>query len=260
MFRFPVIRTSASALLAAALLAGCGGGAEAEKRETLTINFPSRSGSYRTDQAYVTLQGTSFKPAYVAGPTPVWLQCTLTRAYGVSLVDNVGGVAGAPVAGEAIWTGGGLDCQGLDAFWRFIDLPVAPGENRITVTAREGHRWGSADVVIERIADVTPPTVPGVYPSDGATGVDRATAVSAEFSEPMDEASLDATTMRVVPTAGGAAVPGTVSWWLPARRAEFHVGAALQPATSYTVEIAGARDASGVALAAPVRWSFTTAP
>jgi Bacterial Ig-like domain len=260
MFRSPVVRVVSAAHLAAALLCACGGGGEPDRRETLTINVPSKSGSYRTDQAYVTLQGTSFKPAYVDGPTPVWLQCTLTDAYRVSLVDTVGGLAGAPVAGEAIWTGGGVACQGLDTFWRFIDLPIAPGENRITVTAREGRRWGSADIVIERIRDVTPPSVTGVYPADGAAGVARDTGVSAEFSEPMEAGSLNATTMRVRPTAAAATLPGTVSWWLPARRAEFQPAAALQAATSYTAEITGARDASGVALAAPVRWSFTTAP
>ena len=57
-------------VLVVRLLSACGGDDGGERVVVLTINLPSSAGSYQTDQAYVSLQGHSFKPERVVGPMP----------------------------------------------------------------------------------------------------------------------------------------------------------------------------------------------
>jgi hypothetical protein len=242
-------------------LAGCGGGGpDGDQIETLTINSPSNTGSYTTDQAFITLTGTSFRPAFVDGPMGPFQQCGLTDRYGVTAVNEVAGTKLPPVVGEAIWIGTGPNCNGLDVYVRFIDLPLRLGRNVVTITAREANRVGMAAIVIERTVDTTPPSALSVWPSDGSTGVPVTTTVSAEFSEPIDPTSVRSDTVALRDLSTGSAVPGRADYFMPARRVEFSPGAPLKPATSYRVEMSAITDASGNAPSPAVAWVFTTAP
>jgi outer membrane protein assembly factor BamB len=108
-----------------------------------------------------------------------------------------------------------------------------------------------------RVPDLTPPTVVSVGPADGATGVPRASAVTAVLSEAPDPASLTPSTFTL--TANGAPVTGTVS--ANGTTVTFRPAATLAGATTFVATLGtGIRDTSGNALALARTWSFTTAP
>jgi Ice-binding-like/Bacterial Ig-like domain len=101
----------------------------------------------------------------------------------------------------------------------------------------------------------TTPTVVSTTPSGGDVGVFINAPLSATFSEPMENASLDTTTFTL--TSGAAAVPGKVLY--ANSRAVFWPAARFATNAVYTATItSGAKSARGVALGASYTWSFTT--
>jgi hypothetical protein len=93
-------------------------------------------------------------------------------------------------------------------------------------------------------------------PTSGATGVSIATAVTATFDEPLDPASVNATTFTLL-DAQGAQVGGTVSF--SGLVATFTPSAPLLQSTRYTATVTtGIRDLVGNALPNGTTWSFTT--
>jgi hypothetical protein len=102
-------------------------------------------------------------------------------------------------------------------------------------------------------------TTNGLTPAQGSATAQPSTAVTATFTEPMSASSLasPATTFTLVPTQGGAAIAGTVS--VADATVTFQPTARLALGTSYTARIGtAATSAAGVAINAPVTWSFTT--
>ncbi len=110
--------------------------------------------------------------------------------------------------------------------------------------------------------DATVPTVKITVPASGAIGVPTNQAITATFSKVMDPATIAAsgTFTVAVAGAGGAAVPGTVTY--AGSTATFTPTAALAASTEFTATIThAAEDLSGNVLAAgavPNPWSFTT--
>ncbi len=104
--------------------------------------------------------------------------------------------------------------------------------------------------------DRTAPTVISTVPTNGATDVARTITVSATFSEPIDVATVDATTFTITP-AGGTAVPITRT-----ANGATVTGTPAQPLAFGTVHTArlttGVEDLAGNPLSAPVEWTFTT--
>ena len=111
-------------------------------------------------------------------------------------------------------------------------------------------------------ADVTAPTVTAISPADASTAVCLGKTVSATFSEPMNPASVNATTFTV--TDAGVAVPGSVSYDAPSRIATFTPTAAAGFASnrSFVVTVAsgaaGVKDLAGNPLASNRSWGFAT--
>ena len=109
--------------------------------------------------------------------------------------------------------------------------------------------------------DMTPPTLTGVTPANGATGVSTATAVTAAFSETIDAATLTTSTFALR-NPGNAVVPATLSYNADTSVATLTPSAALAASTTYTATIAGGspgvKDVAGNALASNFAWSFTT--
>lgn len=104
-------------------------------------------------------------------------------------------------------------------------------------------------------ADVTPPTVSSVTPSLNATSVALNSKLTITFSESMDASTINATNFTL--KQGSTTVQGTVSY--TGTTATFTPATALSGNTQYTASIsAGAKDASGNALASAYSWSFTT--
>jgi hypothetical protein len=112
--------------------------------------------------------------------------------------------------------------------------------------------------------DTTPPTVTAVSPPAGAVGVDVATSVTATFSEPMNAATLDGSTVELRDGAG-TPVAASITYASAPRVVTLTPAGPLAPGGSYTVTIRGGaadprpRDLAGNALAAAVVWTFTTA-
>jgi N,N-dimethylformamidase beta subunit-like protein/Big-like domain-containing protein len=105
----------------------------------------------------------------------------------------------------------------------------------------------------------TPPAVRALAPADGASGVPPTTAVSARFSRTMDPATLAAGLS--LSAADGAPVAAAVSYDAATRTATLVPVAPLAAGTAYTARLGGGvASAHGVPLAAPVAWTFTTAP
>ena len=106
--------------------------------------------------------------------------------------------------------------------------------------------------------DTTPPTVSDTSPATGATGVALNSSLSAAFSKPMTNATLNTASFTVRTALGGVAVAGTVS--VSGQTATFRPSAALAGSTEYFATIAtAAMDAAGNALAANFTWTITTA-
>ncbi len=113
------------------------------------------------------------------------------------------------------------------------------------------------------VADTTAPTVTAIAPASGATGVAATTTAQATFSEDMNPATINTTTIELR-TPGGVLVPATVSYDAATRRAILTPSSALAAFTVYTATVRGGttdprvKDPSGNALAANRTWQFRT--
>lgn len=111
------------------------------------------------------------------------------------------------------------------------------------------------------VPDPTPPTVTGMAPVSGTTGVSVNTAVSATFSKAMNPSTITASTFML--TSGSTTVPATLVYSAASQKATLTPAAPLTYSTTYTATVAGGssgvQDTNGNALASTVSWTFTTA-
>jgi hypothetical protein len=101
--------------------------------------------------------------------------------------------------------------------------------------------------------DSLAPSVTGLSPADGASGVATDSEVAASFSEPIDQGSL----VLELRDGAGALVSGTVSYDPATQTATLVPSALLEESVVYSAEVSAA-DLSGNTMSAPVIWSFTT--
>lgn len=103
----------------------------------------------------------------------------------------------------------------------------------------------------------TTPTVTDYTPSSGATDVSRNTSITVTFSEPMNPATVGATTFTVSSGTPSVLVAGTILY--SGMTATFWPSEFLEVDTTYTVIVTtAATSAAGVALAANQTWTFNT--
>ena len=96
------------------------------------------------------------------------------------------------------------------------------------------------------------PTVAATIPANGATDVSTSSALTATFSELVDPATVTTATFTLSPAVGG-----TVS--LVDTTATFTLSAPLTGTTTYTATLTtGIKDLSGIPMAIPRTWTFTT--
>jgi hypothetical protein len=117
-------------------------------------------------------------------------------------------------------------------------------------------------------ADSTPPTVTQVSPLENAPDVPTNTTVTANFSETMKAATIDATTFTLTNTANNSQVTATVSYNATNNTATLTPSSALANSTTYRATVTtGAQDLAGNALDQDPNtggnqaktWTFTTA-
>ena len=111
--------------------------------------------------------------------------------------------------------------------------------------------------------DTTPPTITGLTPADGSSGVSTASSPTATFSEPIDQATLTTTNLRLVVPGTTTPLAATVTYDPASQTATLDPTAALVPSTTYVVTArgggSGIKDLAGLALAADRTWTFGTA-
>ncbi len=166
----------------------------------------------------------------------------------------------SPVAGTVTY-----DAPSLTATF----TPSAPLANAKTYTATV--KTGAQDLagnavaadftwIFTTVPDTTAPTVVSNLPATGAIGVSTAALVTVTFSEPMNPATLNATTFTVLSISGGGLpVAGIVTY--AGTTATFTPLLPLTPNSFFLVQVtAGATDAAGNPLAAPFASGFQTGP
>ena len=141
-----------------------------------------------------------------------------------------------------------------------IPSPLEPSTQycwNIEAANRVGNwSYGSDCFVTGTSVDTVAPTVSEVSPASGTINVAPNPDIQVVMSEPIDQTSIG---NAIVPQAGSVAVPGTTSLagdhvtltFTPAN------GMLLAPSTTYSVNVAGAKDVDGNVMA-PYSWSFTT--
>ena len=104
------------------------------------------------------------------------------------------------------------------------------------------------------------PAVTSTVPANGATNVPLNQKITATFNTPMSASTITAAgTFTLAVTAGGAVVPGAVTYDAPSNTATFASTAALVASTQYTATVTtAAQSTAGNGLAATYVWSFTT--
>lgn len=99
-----------------------------------------------------------------------------------------------------------------------------------------------------------PPVVTSTTPTNGATGVDPATDISASFSKPMDHWAFNDTTMVIAPTTSGDYIASLAN-------VLFNPDDTLEFLTEYTVTLTTVlADTFGINMTSDYTWSFTTGP
>jgi hypothetical protein len=109
------------------------------------------------------------------------------------------------------------------------------------------------DPVFSETASV-PPTVTGVTPSSGATGVAASVAPTATFSQAVTPGTVSFTVVN----SSGNSVAGAVGFNSADTVATFRPSSALAAGVTYTATVSGAQNASGTPMSGPFSWSFTT--
>lgn len=111
------------------------------------------------------------------------------------------------------------------------------------------------------VVDTTPPTVLSTVPVANATDVAVNSTVTATFSEPMDPATISASTFSLTPT-GGSAIAASFAYDGATRTARLTPSTTLAAATTYSALIAsgssGVHDVAGNGMALDSAWTFTT--
>ena len=112
-------------------------------------------------------------------------------------------------------------------------------------------------------ADTTPPTVSGVVPTEGATGVSATANTEATFSEGMDPATITSSTFTLTKQGASQPLTAQVGYDAATRKATLNPAADLEASATYTATIkggtSGVKDLAGNPLGADKTWSFTTA-
>ncbi len=107
-------------------------------------------------------------------------------------------------------------------------------------------------------ASATAPEVNSTIPATGATGVFINQAIDVAFSEPVDPATISASTISLT-APGSTPVAGTVTYYPASNIASFVPLSNLLSATTYTATVStGVRDLQGNALPVGTTWTFTT--
>jgi hypothetical protein len=184
-----------------------------------------------------SISGTTFSLSPTAGGTPV--PATVSLAGAVATLDPTAPLAPG-TSYTATVTNGAADLAGN---------PLAANQTWTFTTAGSNNP-----------GDTVKPTVTSRTPANGATNINATSNITVGFSEPMNAASVSATSFTIAPAGGGAALAGAVTANPGGTSFTLNPTADLAANTSYTVTVTtGAADPAGNTLAANDTWTFKTA-
>lgn len=238
-----------------ALAAGTGYTVSVSARNTSGISMPApKTWTFTTIPATAPAV-TSTVP--VAGAREVAKTASVTATFAQAIdpaslsMALKATTAGTAVAGTTTW----------DAATRTATFtPSAPLADSLSHTASvnassvSGTAMATAKTWTFVTTDTRAPTVSATVPTNIAVNVATTTVLSATFAQPVDAASVQLT----LKTSAGTPVAGTVAYDATTRKATLTPGSTLAGGTSYTASVT-AKNRSGVPMAAPKTWSFTTA-
>jgi hypothetical protein len=162
---------------------------------------------------------------------------------------------GAPVSGIFGW-------YGPTAMIFKPDADLEPGTQYTATISTAAKDLAGNSLAAEKtwqFTTVVLPAVQSVSPPDSATGTPLSGVTYAIFNKSMDKASAEGA-FTLKRTSDGAPVSGQFGWYGPTAMI-FKPDADLEPGTQYTATIStAAKDLAGNSMAAPVTWSYTTAP
>lgn len=263
-------------VLAAAFLAGCGGGLDPilggpsiaavpanpvdTTRPTVTLTVPADTAANVATNTRITATfSKDMNASTLTGSIP-----SFTVAAGGTAV--AGTVSYSAAARTATFTPTMPTTLAINTLYTATITTAATdlAGNALAGTsallpAASNHVWS---FTTGATADTVAPTVTAVNPADASTGVCLTKSVNATFSKPMDPASIGNTTFGV--TAGGVAVAGTVIYNTASQIATFTPTAAtgFAASTAFVVTVrsgsTGVKDLAGNALAVDRVWGFTT--
>ena len=211
------------------------------------------------------LASMSFVGESASGWQEVDLTSPVSVSAGTTYIGSVFSSAGYYPDSPAYFAGQGVDNPPLHA--------LASGVDGLNAVYHEGgtdafpdqsfnasNYW--ADVVFSTGPDTTPPVVTSRSPTAGATDIPVTHTVSATFDEPMNPATISASTFTLRDAANGL-VAASVQYDTTNLTATLTPSSALVPSSTYTARViggvSGAADAAGNPLSTDVVWSFATA-
>jgi len=142
--------------------------------------------------------------------------------------------------------------------------PVAATETFLTPAVTTSVSYGQPHTLVFQTASptasltltVTFPVTTPVSPASGATAVPTTSSITIQASELLDQASIDATTVRLL--QGGAPVAVNRSWDAATRIITLTPVAAMAGSALHTVECGMVRDLAGNPQVATLSYTFTT--
>jgi ketosteroid isomerase-like protein len=182
---------------------------------------------------------------------------TITAAGTFTLAVTTGGaaVAGTVTYDAASNTATFAPTAALAASTQFTATVTTAAQSALGNALAANYVWSFTTGIA---ANASAPTVVSTDPANTAPNVPLNQKVAATFSTAMDPATISAAgTFTLAVTAGGAAVPGSVSY--AGKTAVFTPAANLAASTNYTATITtAAKDLTGIPMAANFVWTFTT--
>lgn len=212
-----------------------------------------------TSELEITLGTTSYD---FAGPTVAVTSHTNNQAVGTATITLAGTATdsghGDSGVSQVTVNGGTADngtATGSNTANWSRDVTLSTGNNTITIVAYDDSSESNTTTrTITIVYDTTAPTVDGVSPADGSSGVSANTNFGVVFSEAMNPSTINTSTFLV-----DNGVTGTVTYIAGSRTAIFVPSAPLADDMTYTATLTtGIQDGVGLPMAADFTWSIST--
>jgi len=188
-----------------------------------------------------------------------------TAVVNISGTDNVGVVK---IACSAMGAATGVQNFDLGAgaasTSQSFSFPIpadAPpyGSVNVTCTASDAAGNSKSSTLYLTVADVIPPTIVSTVPANGASNIPGNASITVNFSETVNAATVNSTTITLSESASGRPVPASVTLSADRKSTTLKPSAPLKAATGYAISVSSAlADDAGNLLATPYQASFST--